>query len=117
MKEDIKLENYLLTLEPKYAIPITKFRASNHRLPIVQGRYEGRPVEERVCPLCNTGQVGDESHYILHCSHFHEDRDHFIPPLPGTQSYNIRDIFANTNMLHLKRLSLFVAKIMRAFHN
>ncbi len=33
-------EQYLTTLEPKHAIPMCKFRANNHQLPIVTGRYK-----------------------------------------------------------------------------
>ncbi len=39
-KTTLNLEPYLTMLEPKYAIPMCKFRANNHQLTIVTGRYK-----------------------------------------------------------------------------
>ena len=45
-----------------------KFRLSNHRLPIQQRRSLGIPRDERICTVCDSGEVGDEFHYLLNCS-------------------------------------------------
>ena len=31
------------------------------------------------CPLCNTNQIGDESHNLFECSFFNKDRLRFLP--------------------------------------
>ncbi len=67
------MEPYLTLLEPKYAIRISRFRASNHRLPIVVGRFNGRPRSERLCELCNLKDLGDEYHYLMKCDFFYID--------------------------------------------
>ena len=47
---------------------ILKFRLSNHRLPIQQRRSLGIPRDERICTVCDSGEVGDEFHYLLNSS-------------------------------------------------
>ena len=48
---------------------ITKFRLSDHFLPIERGRYHNPiiPRCERLCPYCKL-TVGDEIHAIMECS-------------------------------------------------
>ena len=38
-------------------------------LPIESGRYKRIPGVERLCPLCNRSETGDEFHYLLKCTH------------------------------------------------
>ena len=45
-----------------------KFRLSNHRLPIQQRRSLCIPRDERICTVCDSGEVGDKFHYLLNCS-------------------------------------------------
>ncbi len=59
-KTTLKLEPYLTTLKPKHTIPMCKFRANNHRLPIVTGRYKNVDRSERHCILCTIDELGDE---------------------------------------------------------
>ena len=59
-KKDFWLENYLVRLNEKTRIWITKLRASNLRIPIETGRYN-IPKDERVCSLCGQS-IGDEFH-------------------------------------------------------
>ena len=44
-----------------------KFRLSNHRLPIQRRLSSGIPRDERICTVCDSGEVGDEFHYLLNC--------------------------------------------------
>ncbi len=45
------LEPYLILLELKYGIPISKFRCNNHRMPVVTGRYAKIDRLAQVCKL------------------------------------------------------------------
>ena len=47
-----------------------KFKISNHKLLIEQGRYQivHFPREHRLCPLCNSYQVEDEIHFFFQCN-------------------------------------------------
>ena len=46
---------------------ISKFRISNHKLEIEQGRYKNISADKRTCKLCKDG-VEDEIHFLLKCS-------------------------------------------------
>ena len=46
---------------------MTERRLGMLNLEIVLGRYEGIPLEERVCKLCDSGLVEDEMHFVLVC--------------------------------------------------
>lgn len=77
-KSNLKLEPYLTLLEPKFAVPLAKFRSNNHRLPIVTGRYNNIPREDRLCKLCQYNSIGDEYHYLMTCEYFKPERDIYI---------------------------------------
>ena len=67
LKTDFRLEPHLLNnTGGSY---ITKFRISDHNLPIERGRYERPkpPRNLRVCTQCHSG-VGDEEHALFHCN-------------------------------------------------
>ena len=46
---------------------LVKFRVSNHKLMIELGRYQTdhMPRETRLCPLCKSNQVENETHFLL----------------------------------------------------
>ena len=46
-------------------ILILKLRASLLRLPVILGRYDNIPYEQRVCTSCKSGHIGDEFHFIF----------------------------------------------------
>ncbi len=77
-KTKFRIKPYLVLLQPKYSIPISRLRANNHRLPVVAGRYSGRPRSERLCNLCNLDDLGDEYHYLMKCPFFHTHRITFL---------------------------------------
>ena len=61
------MEYYLKTLSPKNKKIFVKFRTANHHLPVETGRWHGKSISERLCKLCNSGQIGDEFHFINLC--------------------------------------------------
>ena len=77
-KSEFGLENYLLRLPAKWRKLFTKFRCRNSKLPIVSGIFVNTPKEERLCTLCNCGDIGDEFHYIFNCQTFVEQRRKFL---------------------------------------
>ena len=73
-KKELNLDTYLVNLDAKNRTCLSRFRCGNHSLPIVTGRYTRVEHSERKCPLCKSGDIGDEFHYIFHCSAFDHDR-------------------------------------------
>ena len=57
-----------------------KFKVSNHKRMIELGRYQRNhiPREDRLCPLCKSNQVEDESHFLFQCSRCSFPRETFL---------------------------------------
>ena len=67
LKKNFTFEKYLDTLPRDKRKGITKLRISAHSLPIERMRYQKTDRSERLCPICQTGEVGDEWHYLHKC--------------------------------------------------
>ena len=73
------LENYLNILNDKdNNLTLSKFRTTNHKLPVENGRWKNIARENRICPLCNNGEIGDEFHYLFKCQYFGNQRKIYI---------------------------------------
>ena len=46
---------------------ISKIRCSSHRLEIERGRYTKTQREDRICKICDSGEVEDENHFLIQC--------------------------------------------------
>ena len=57
-----------------------KFKISNHKLIIELGRHltDHMPRESRLCPLCKSDQVENETHFLLQCSKYSLQRQTFL---------------------------------------
>ena len=68
-------------MAPDIWIPLLKIRTRNHKLPVeIQSwRMFFKQREERICNVCDLGEVGDEFHYLAKCTVFAEDRQKLIP--------------------------------------
>ena len=77
-----KFETYLCDVSNrKHRVAMTKFRTSDHRLMIEQGRRT-RPRKERherTCPHCST-TIEDECHFLTNCS-MYKNRDEIFSKL------------------------------------
>ena len=118
-KNIFRLEPYLLSLEPKYAIPICKFRTNNHRLPIVVGRYNNINKADRKCELCREDVIGDEYHYLLKCRFFNSQRDLYIHPryTECANTLKMKHLLNSTDTTELIKLSKFINSILNHFKN
>ena len=72
-KKTFKFELYLDAVPRNIRLFTTRLRASCHNYPIEVLRYCKPKVEreDRKCNICNSNQVGDEAHYLLHCTNYH----------------------------------------------
>jgi hypothetical protein len=80
-KHELVFEEHLDDLPRHFAVALTKFRCSNHRLPIELGRYNNIPRNERICTKCQNIRptVGDEFHFLLECPALKELRAKYVP--------------------------------------
>ena len=79
-KNHFMYEDYLNLTNVKHRKAITRLRISAHNLAIERGRYTypKTPVEKRLCKVCNTNEVENEQHFLLHCPLYKEMREDFF---------------------------------------
>ena len=63
----------------------SRLRLSSHSMPIETGRWSRTLREERLCTTCNT--LGDERHFIYHCTNVDRTDLDDIPELDQLQNY------------------------------
>ena len=66
---------------------ISKFRLGMLQLRIETGRYFRLLPEQRLCLLCNTGEVEDETHFLLHCSTYNQNRQQLFEAIPDIENF------------------------------
>ncbi|MEW8152430.1 MAG: reverse transcriptase family protein [Candidatus Thiodiazotropha endolucinida] len=116
-KNDVNLEPYFLLLQPKHFIPLVKFRTGNHYFPIETKRWEGIPLNQRRCTLCNCNDIADEFHYLINCSYFSTQRQKYIQRYyyirPNILKY--KELLALTSTIKLKKLCVFIKILLNHF--
>lgn len=92
---------------------LVKFRVSNHKLMIELGRYQTdhMPRETRLCPLCKSNQVENETHFLLQCSKYSLQRQTFfnrineiIPDIERKSTSESIKLLMNSNDYHVNKL-------------
>lgn len=79
-KTDVGMEKYLTKIKNvSIRSHVTKFRLSNHRLPIETGRHNGVPREERLCMFCPEN-IENEFHFLYECSVLGHLRQRYLEP-------------------------------------
>ena len=68
LKTELVREQYLDFDCPRYnKTLVTQFKSGNTNLRVELGRRRNEKREERICQICLTGAVEDESHILLNC--------------------------------------------------
>lgn len=70
IKDEFKIENYLHIENFENRKAIAKIRCSAHSLEIEKGRHKNIPRTERICKLCDKGEVESEQHFLLKCNKY-----------------------------------------------
>ena len=123
MTESKHLQKYLLTLPSQYMYAMCKFKCSNHRMPIVSGRYANVSVDERKCELCELNdhynQIGDEFHYLFNCPFFREDRVRYMKRFYyiSPNMYKMTQLFNYASDKEILDLGKFILIIISHFRN
>ena len=77
-KHDYKISSYLdLIRNSANRKDLVKIRISNHKLMIETGRYNQTSRNDRLCPICNSGIIEDEFHFLFHCPKYSIPREKF----------------------------------------
>ena len=101
-KPNVPLRGPLLVhVHPKKAF--VKFRTANHQIPGETGRWHGKSEKsERLCTICNSGQIGDEFHFILECKSLKNLR----------KNYLCKYYYQNPNIIKFNELMSTVGKTL-----
>ncbi len=66
LKQLYEIEPYIMYIEdPFIRKDMTKFRISEHMLRIEKGRYKKIERNNRVCLICNNGEIEDEFYFMM----------------------------------------------------
>ena len=87
IKHEPKVEKYALNMTNSVKLNILKFIMRNHYLPVTYNRFQQEITFDDSCPLCTSGDVGNESHYLFTCTFFKTDREKHLPK-NVMQNYN-----------------------------
>jgi len=113
-KNTFGFEHYLNYLPFKARQLFTRFRCSNHRLPVELGSYTDTPRHLRLCTICEDIQVGDEYHYVFECPYFDNVRCSLIKDsysnIPSSFKFNV---LFNSNGEELTKLCKLIQLIMK----
>ena len=116
-KDTFCQENFLSILPKGSRIIFTRFRTTNHRLPIETGRWVNIERTQRKCSLCNENDLGDEYHYLFKCNYFSAQRQTYIDSYyyirPNTLKFN--QLFCSNDLDVLSKLCKFLSIIMNHF--
>ena len=110
-KTKFEQEKYIHQLPDTYIIAIARFRCSNHKLPIEQGRKRRIPREMRLCSDCDSGSFGDEFHFLLECAKYSDLRKQYI----AVQYRSVKSVYNVCRLLSsCKGQKLRLAKFLKA---
>ena len=109
-----EMEDYLVELADVHKFSIAKFRTRTHHLPITRSRFKDYTVDV-TCPLCPSGDIGDECHYLFRCKFFEKQREKFLPTNVLTHqpdAISLSSLFQSHNLINT---ACFVKNIMSKF--
>ena len=106
---------------------LTRLRCSAHQLEIEKLRYSTPPIPAslRLCKFCNSGQIGDEEHFLLNCDVFSLKRACFFGKMTSikpnfinmSSSDKLKTILCPTSTAATKIVNKFVRIMFLARDN
>ena len=113
-KTNFGFEKYISLLSPNLMFILCKFRSGSHRLPVETGRWQNLPREDRLCHLCESGDIGDEFHYIMSCKFFKNERKRYLPEYcqKNINVFKFNTLFTTQNTIILEKLCKFIKIIL-----
>ena len=114
--KELQFEDYLTKLPWPIASALCRIRTSNHRFPIETGRYCNTPRNERKCQKCDTGEIGDEIHYIISCPSFSTERSKLLKLNHNEcAETNVKKLLLAKDKHSLLSLGKFLNEILKTF--
>ena len=102
LKTKLTLEDYVVELPREKRRILTMLRGGTNRLRIETGRWVGEREEERVCKVCLSNEVEDETHFLLACPFYVIQRTEMFAKI--REACNLDDIEMMNNDWQLEIL-------------
>ena len=112
------MESYLTMLDGHEKFYIGKFRMRVHNLPGTKSRFVKDECVDVSCNLCNSGETGDEYHYLFVCKYFETDRQTLFPDgIEKSRVFNISkwNFAFKQEKRHLTKLAFFLKTVLSHF--
>jgi hypothetical protein len=115
-------EHYVsLNLSRNQRSVLAQLRCGILPLEIETGRYSGVSEENRLCKICNSGEIENEVHFVFNCSMYQHERLEFSSAVQGKYN-NFTNLQANVKLyilftLEPRLLAKFVVKILEKRQN
>ena len=91
----------LHTMSMSQRSALAKIRNGTFPINIETGRYRALPLDQRLCPVCDNGQVETEAHFLLHCDHYDELRKNFLQKLQSVSHINVGKLSQNEQLEYI----------------
>ncbi len=103
-KDTYEVESYALSfMNRKHRSYLAQYQCGILPLEIENGRWQNKPVEERMCKVCESGEVENEFHFIFSCTLYNNIRATFLQ--------NIDNIIPNIKELNeASQIKTFISK-------
>ena len=123
IKDQLSIDKHVTLLSDKELIVYNRFICRNHQLPIAKIRFQDHAVDpsshDRAarCHLCNLGDVGDEFHYLLKCTHFENERSTYLGQkcFRNANVYTVQRALKPSTRSKAKKLIQFIMYIGKYF--
>ena len=118
-KMELCLEPYLLNVKSvTYINCIARLRLSSHNLGIELGRHAKPkvPINDRICTRCSLRVVDDESHFLVQCPAFTDERSELFcnvrKYMPELDSANLHDKFVTIMSCKEHKVCFYLGKFL-----
>ena len=122
IKVSISYEHYLYLCHNRSCLKVlTQLRLSAHSLCIQTGRYGRNRSErqDRLCNICDSGDVEDEFHFILKCKIYMIVRRRYIDAFyyKRASMFKLCQLFKSTDKFVLNNLACYIKCAMKIRSN
>ena len=86
VKKSLCVEPYILNIKGNHLITaMARYRMSSHDLKIERGRFNNpiTPINQRICTRCESNEIDDEIHLLLHCNAMNNEREILLNSIAG----------------------------------
>ena len=113
-KEQYCAEPYIIKyLSPHLRSCLAQFRAGILPIEIELGRFRNKRPGERLCILCNNGEIEDEIHFLLRCEHYMQFRNFLFTNTNVNPSGDPGRIIKTLMDNHPTKLALFLCNALQ----